>query len=447
MLGRDLLLCCLPLTAWVVGASLAPPVYAAAPANDVFLSPTALAAANDHRSLFVACASANRVLRLDLQTKAVIQTIKLPASPSGVALSEEGSKLFVTCAAPESWVCVVNVAQGKIVERIHAGHTAMAPVLCPDNRTLLACNRFNNDVSVIDLKTGKETGRIAVRREPVAATLANHGKYLLVANRLPAGRADADTVSAVVSVVDWSAGRVVKELPLLDGSASSNDLQASPDGRYALVTHLVSRYHLPATEIERGWRNVNAFTVIDLAQLKILNTVLLDEMDQGAGNPWGIAWSADRRTVLVTHAGTHEISVINFPSLLAKLASLPPALSQPLLTDYGTAARVHADVPNDLTFLRSLRQRIQLATTDRGPRAAVMIGNRFYVANYFSDTLTAFDVLPGLSPPESIPLGPKHELSLARQGELYFNDASLCRQGWQSCATCHPGDARVDALN
>jgi cytochrome c peroxidase len=34
-----------------------------------------------------------------------------------------------------------------------------------------------------------------------------------------------------------------------------------------------------------------------------------------------------------------------------------------------------------------------------------------------------------------------------RQGELYFNDASICYQGWQSCASCHPSDARADGLN
>jgi cytochrome c peroxidase len=38
-------------------------------------------------------------------------------------------------------------------------------------------------------------------------------------------------------------------------------------------------------------------------------------------------------------------------------------------------------------------------------------------------------------------------MSPERRGELYFNDARICFQNWHSCATCHPGDARVDALN
>ena len=30
---------------------------------------------------------------------------------------------------------------------------------------------------------------------------------------------------------------------------------------------------------------------------------------------------------------------------------------------------------------------------------------------------------------------------------MYFNDATICFQGWQSCASCHDDDARVDGLN
>jgi cytochrome c peroxidase len=30
---------------------------------------------------------------------------------------------------------------------------------------------------------------------------------------------------------------------------------------------------------------------------------------------------------------------------------------------------------------------------------------------------------------------------------MYFNDAAICFQGWQSCASCHDDDGRVDSLN
>jgi cytochrome c peroxidase len=36
---------------------------------------------------------------------------------------------------------------------------------------------------------------------------------------------------------------------------------------------------------------------------------------------------------------------------------------------------------------------------------------------------------------------------MVRRGEMLFNDATLCFQGWQSCASCHSHDGRVDGLN
>jgi cytochrome c peroxidase len=38
-------------------------------------------------------------------------------------------------------------------------------------------------------------------------------------------------------------------------------------------------------------------------------------------------------------------------------------------------------------------------------------------------------------------------MSTARLGELYFHDARICFQGWQSCASCHSGNGRSDELN
>src|SRR6185369_10945780 len=95
----------------------------------------------------------------------------------------------------------------------------------------------------------------------------------------------------------------------------------------ACVTHLVSRYHLPTTQIERGWINTAGLTIIDTATLKPINTVLLDNIDSGAANPWAVVWSKDGKRIVVTHAGTHEISVIDAPALLAKLAAMPAVLT------------------------------------------------------------------------------------------------------------------------
>jgi YVTN family beta-propeller protein len=399
--------------------------------------------------LYVAGATGATVLEVDGVARRVQRLIAVPGAPSGLAISADAKELFVTCAAPQSEVCRVELPSGRIRGRLVAGHTATAPVLAPDGRTLFVCNRFNDDVSVFDLRTQKEIRRIPVRREPVAAAITLDGRHLLVANHLPAGRADAEHVGAVISVIGVAQGKVVDDLPLPNGSGSLNDLRVAPDGRTAVVTHLLARFQLPTTQVERGWMTTNALTVLDLGTRRVLNTVLLDSIDRGAANPWGAAWSADGRTLAVAHAGTHEVSLIDYPSLLEKLAQMaapPPGPPEP--SAYAAAGpRGAVDVKNDLSFLVGRRERRPLPPGELGPRAVVVTGRTVVVANYYSDSLS---FLPLGGPPASVsslPLGPRVPASAARLGEIYFHDARICFQGWQSCASCHPGDARVDALN
>ena len=409
-------------------------------------APSALVLDPAGAELYVACAKTDHVLVLETAGLQVKRTIAVPGSPSGLALSADGRTLYVTCAAPVSQLVTIDAAQGKTLGSVPVGHTALSPVLSPDGATVYVCNRFNNDVSVIDTRSGKETGRIPVEREPVSAAVTPDGKYLLVANHLHQGRADADRVAAKVSIIDTAKRQVVRELQLPNGSGMLRDVRVSPDGRYACVAHVLARFQLPTTQLERGWMNTSALTLIDLSALAIVNTVLLDNVDSGAADPWAAGWSADGKTIFVTHAGTHELSVINFPALLEKLAKLPDQPDSRSPVDYSVVSRVKADVPSDLAFLVGLRERLKLA--GKGPRAAVMREARVYVANYFSGTIEAIDLRPGL-PAKRLEarLEPDRPMSILRQGEFRFNDASICFQGWQSCATCHSEDARVDGLN
>jgi YVTN family beta-propeller protein len=416
-----------------------------AAAESPSLSPTALAASSNGKVLYVACATGDRVLCFDVASRKVFASIPMPEPPLGLVLSADDKQLYVTCAAPESKVCIVNTAKLKIVETIPTGHTAMAPVPSPDGKTLYVCNHFNNNVSVIDLPAKKELRRIAVSRQPVAADLTKDGKYLLVANQLPAGRADAYEVAAVVSVIDLAKGKVVKEIHLPNGSGSLKDIRISPDGRYAVVSHLAGRINQPTVQVRFGWINGNALTIIDVAKMEVRYSLLLDEQNRGAGNPWGMAWSADGKTLAVAHAGTHEASLIDFPALLAGLPAATNTVnkSTPMLSFLPT----YDGLDDGLPYLTGARERVALAPGDYGPRAVIFAGQMFYTANYFSDTLGAIDLKASKHQVKSLSLGPKPEMDAVRRGEFYFHDATLCLQGWQSCSSCHPGDARVDGFN
>jgi YVTN family beta-propeller protein len=418
---------------------------AARGADKDYLSPTALAPTSDGKTIYVGYATANQVGVFDVASGKVSKTIAVPDAPLGLALSKDNARLFVTCAAAESTLCVINTAKAKVEQKITLGHTAMAPVLAPNGKTLYVCNRFQDNVAEIDLESGKVVRTIKVAREPVGADITPDGKYLLVANHLHVGRGDADVVAASVSIIDTAAGKVIKEIALPNGSVLLRELRISPDGKYACVTHLLARFHLPTTQLERGWTESNAISLIDLAKLELINTMLLDNVDSGAANPWACGWSADGKTLCATHAGTHEVSVIDVPGVFAKLGVLAGAKNGNVPAGYIGASRSLADVPNDLAFLVEIRKRIKLP--GNGPRALAIIGSKVYVAHYFTDNLTVVDFSSQYPAPKSIELGSQKAVSKARRGEMLFNDATICFQGWLSCASCHSSDARVDGLN
>jgi len=441
--------------------------------DEEYLSPLALVADNQGKMLYVAEATAKQVAVFNIAAGKVTKVISLPGQPSGLALAPDGQTLYVTAGVANGGVHVVNLNTCKIDHTFPAKHTPTAPVVSPNGKMLYVCNRFNNNVSVLDLTTKKEVAKIPVTREPVAAALTPDSRFLFVANHLPAGAADRAYTAAVVSVVDTDAKKVINTITLPNGSTGLQGICISPDGKYAYVTHILARYQLPTTQLERGWMNTNALSIIDIPKKQLLNTVLLDDVDLGAANPWDVACTDDGKYVCVTHAGTNEVSVIDRTKLHNKLASVAKGIK---VSDVSLSP---SDVPNDLSFLVGLRRRLKLtgngprpaprpappedlkrrgwarttvfrtsAPTRGGPRGLAVIGTKVYVAEYFTDSLGIVDIDPeSLPKAQSIALGQKKSLTKVRKGEMLFNDASLCFQNWQSCASCHPGGGRVDALN
>jgi len=410
-----------------------------------FLAPTAVLSSTDASKLYVACEATGEVLVLDPSSKKVQYRIAVDPNPSGLALSPDSRHLYVTCAASQSSVCVIDTVKRKVTHRMAVGYHAQSPVLSPDGARLYVCNRFDNTVSILDLGKHQEVSRITIPREPFAAAVTPDGNQLLVVNHLHSGRSDADVVACQVSVIDTTTRKVIKNVSLPNGSTLARCIQVSPDGRYAVLLHILARFHLPTTQIERGWINSNAASIIDLDSLSPLNTVLLDNIDSGAATPWAVAWANQGKTLLVSHAGSHELSVVDFPALLTKLAKFSSTANPTKSVDYTSASRTAADVPNDLSFLVGLRHRVKLP--GKGPRSLTVQGDRAIVAHYFSDSLSSVDLTSLNTQPQSIPLGPTPTVSSARLGEAYFNDASLCFQGWQACSSCHSHDGRVDGLN
>ncbi len=417
-----------------------------------YLSPAAVVADAQGKTLYIAETTAKQVAVFDIETSKVTATITMPAEPTGLALTDDGTLLYVTCAAPDGSVCVIKTDTGKVIKNIPAGYGPQSPVLSPDGKTLYVCNRFDNDVSLISTEQDKQITTIPALREPVAAAITPDGRWLFVGNQLPHGPANGDSVACNVSVIDARKSAFEIDIRLPNGSTGLQGITVSPDGRFVFVSHILARYTVPTTQLERGWINTNAVSIIDARYRTLTETVLLDDVDHGAANPWAIACTSDGKLLCVTHAGTHELSVIELRPLLDKIFAHHRRNRNQgerytgSYSAYRSASGNTSNISNELSFLYGIRERIELP--GRGPRSLAIVGRRAYVAEYFTDSMALVDISENSRhKTSSVALGPKIPMTVQRRGEMLFNNALLCFQGWQSCTSCHPSDARVDALN
>ena len=147
------------VVAWFTHSVSMLPALAADGAPSRYLGPCALAASPDGTTLYVACEDAREVLWVSLPQGEVLKRVSVPHRPTGLVCTPEGAQLIVTCAAPKSVVAILDAHSGEIIRTITAGHSACGPAWDQRRARLYVCNRFHNDVSVIDLSTGTELTR------------------------------------------------------------------------------------------------------------------------------------------------------------------------------------------------------------------------------------------------------------------------------------------------
>ncbi|MDR0757861.1 MAG: YVTN family beta-propeller repeat-containing protein [Tannerella sp.] len=398
-----------------------------------YLSPGTIAVDGKRQLAYTALTTARSVAVTDLAAGRTARRIMLERNPHSLLLSPDGSTLFVSCGETGGSVEVIRLPEGTREKSIAAGHSPQGLALSADGQTLYVANRFGGSISVIDLKIGQEVAVIPAVREPHTLCLTPDGKTLAAANFLPAQASTADTVAAQITLVDVASNTFRTHVTLPNGAQSLWGLDCSPDGRYLYCVHLISRYGVPITQLDRGWVNTNALSIVDLETGSLYAALLLDDVDCGAANPAGIC-AGENGHLYVALAGVHELLSIDMKAMHERLAAL---FSEKPADD------VQEDLNTSLSFAAPFKKRIRLQ--GRSPRAVAIAGDALLVSSRFSPFLEQLST-EGDAPARLLPLGSEPAPDAVRRGELAFFDASICYQGWQSCVSCHP-DGRADGLN
>ena len=237
-----------------------------------------------------------------------LQEWELDEIPTGVTTDED--RIYATVAGEhKNGVYFLSASDPSKKEFIETASGACAPLVNNGNGKLYVCNQFAGTVSELDKNGSAVLRTVKVLREPKSAVLDKDGKHLFVTNFLPMQRADLDTVAACVSVIDVENFRKIKDIQLANGSNALRGMSLSPDGRYLLITHNLGRFQVPTSQLQQGWMNTSAISIVNLSTLNFEGAVLLDEPERGAAGIWDVKCTDDK--IVISHSGTHEVSVID----------------------------------------------------------------------------------------------------------------------------------------
>jgi YVTN family beta-propeller protein len=200
------------------------------------------------------------------------------ASPHGVALNNDGSKLYIGLEnADIPGVVVYDVKAKKVIKKIdlllNGGHYL---AIQPGTDKLYYPHRNDDRVVVVDTKTDRILKVIPVKGGPVGVAFRPNGEVWL--------HEDGD---GSVTVVDSKTDEVVAVIPT--GGTGAGRIAVSPDGSMAASTHSGS----------------GDVALIDTASRKVVASVPLGK---GPGFP---LFSPDSSTLYVMNAGQGDVAVVD----------------------------------------------------------------------------------------------------------------------------------------
>ena len=214
------------------------------------------------------------VINTTTNTSALVGSVD---SPAGVAVSPDGSRLYVANSSSDS-VSVLNTATSAVVTTVAVGDVPLGVAVSPDGSRLYVANSSSDSVSVLNTATNMVVTTVAVGRHPWGVAVSPDGSRVYATN---------DGGSSV-SVLNTATNTVVATV-----SVDSNPIgvAVSPDG---------SRVYAASGS--------GSMSVIDTATNTVVATVLF------ATNSMGVAASPDGSRVYVTEFGDGVVSVLSVPS-------------------------------------------------------------------------------------------------------------------------------------
>lgn len=200
-------------------------------------SPSGIAVSPDGTRLYVANRDSGTVSVVNATNNTVVSTVKVVSSPSAVAVDSTGARVYI---AGDRAVSVLDTATNTVVATVGVTSSPSALALSADGTRLYVANGGSGGISVIDTATNQQidanrsifSKNISVGSWPSAIALSADGSRLYVANR------NSGSISVINTATNQriDANRSIFSRDIKVGSRPSS-AAVSPDGSHIYVTN------------------------------------------------------------------------------------------------------------------------------------------------------------------------------------------------------------------
>jgi YVTN family beta-propeller protein len=398
---------------------------AAAAAEPEYKNPLSLALTPDGTELWVACEASASVVVVDTATRKKLLEIPVGGQPNDVAFTPDGKKAFISNRLDDN-VSVVDVASHKVVNTIEVGDEPHGVLVDKQGKYLYVLNTSIDNISVIDVATLKEVKRLSASRSPWSLAESPDGENIVVTHALSRFVKDRSPAMSEITVINAQRAGVENRIVV----PAANLLQGvawHPSGEYALFTLLRTKNLVPMTRINHGWTISNGLGLV--WRDGTVDQVLLDQNNLCFPDPIDVAITPDGKYALVTSSSTDRVAVVDLAKLVTILQAATPRERQQVIPN-------HTGKPAEYVI-----KHIPTQTAPRGITCSAD-GTTAYVASMLDDSVTVID-LKTLEAVDRVDLGGSKGFTKRRRGEKLFHSANVSFRRQFSCSSCHP-DGHID---
>jgi len=372
-------------------------------------TPLSLALSADKAVCLTANSTSQSVSAIDVATGKVSAEVPVGRGPTDIAWISRTTALV--SVQHEDVVVELLWSDGELKpgRRISVGDEPHGLAVTADGTVAFVALRGDDAVAVVDLKSGRVTETLATPGIPTTVRVSPDGKWLVTCTAVP----------AAVFVHEIATRRQVSERRLFDGAFNPGVPVIAADSQLLVIPHAVNReFSVSPQMIDIGWVIDNRISKLPLpdGEPSSQKQLGLDIRGKAVGDAYAAVFNSDESRLVITCGGTHELLVLDFPSIPWPKGDPGDFLPAPLQKDPSRFRRI--------------------VVGGRPQGIALLSDQTALVANALTNSVQVVDLEAGRVVRE-ISLGGPATPSLARQGEIIFYDADRSMHSWFSCHTCH----------